>query len=143
MLSLSQADIQEGGETGDHAYSDKAGIELLDKRLKSDTTNFEAMCCRATVLLSQHHFTEGLDQGKKAVKINPNSAFVYGILCDANLELGNYDEAVKMADKMISIRPDIRSYSRISYLREIYGDIPGAISAIKLAVSAGYPGLEQ
>jgi tetratricopeptide (TPR) repeat protein len=143
MLSLSQAYIQEGRETGDHAYYDKAALELLDKILQSDTANFDAMCCRATVLLSQHHFTEGLDQGKKAMKINPNSAFVYGILCDANLELGNYDEAVKMADKMISIRPDIRSYSRISYLREIYGDVPGAIGAIKLAVSAGYPGLEQ
>jgi tetratricopeptide (TPR) repeat protein len=48
-----------------------------------------------------------------------------------------------MADKMTSIRPDLRSYARISYLREIFGDIPGAKSAIKLAVSAGYPGLEQ
>jgi tetratricopeptide (TPR) repeat protein len=143
MLSLSQAYIQEGRETGDHAYYDKAALELLDKILQSDSVNFEAMCCRATVLLSQHHFTEGLEQGKKAMRLNPNSAFVYGILCDANLELGNYDEAVKMADKMMAIRPDIRSYSRISYLREIYGDIPGAIAAIKLAVSAGYPGLEQ
>ena len=48
-----------------------------------------------------------------------------------------------MADKMTATRPDLRSYARISYLREIFGDIPGAISAIKLAVSAGYPGLEQ
>jgi tetratricopeptide (TPR) repeat protein len=44
---------------------------------------------------------------------------------------------------MISIRPDIRSYSRISYLREIYGDIPGAIEAMKLAVDAGSPGTES
>ena len=44
---------------------------------------------------------------------------------------------------MVSVRPDIRSYSRISYLREIYGDMPGSIFAIKLAVAAGYPGLEQ
>jgi tetratricopeptide (TPR) repeat protein len=64
-------------------------------------------------------------------------------MCDANVELGKYEEAVKMADKMISIRPDNRSYARVSYLREIYGDMPGAIQAMKLAVSAGYPGLEQ
>jgi len=43
---------------------------------------------------------------------------------------------------MDSIRPDIRSYSRISYLREIYGDYPGAIEAMKLAVSAGGAGDE-
>jgi len=95
------------------------------------------------VLLSQHHFSEGLEVAKKAQPLNPNSAFIYGIMCDAYVELGNYKEAVKQSDKMISIRPDIRSYSRISYLREIHGDLRGAIDAAKLAVSAGYPGLEQ
>jgi len=43
---------------------------------------------------------------------------------------------------MISIRPDLRSYSRVSYLREIYGDYPGAIQAMKMAVDAGAPGDE-
>lgn len=143
MLALSQAYIQEGRETGDHGYYDKAALELLDKILESEPDNFDALCCKATVLLSQHHFEEGLTVAQKALPLNPNSAFIYGILCDANLELGRYDNAVIMADKMISIRPDIRSYSRVSYLREIHGDMPGAISAIKLAVSAGYPGLEQ
>lgn len=143
MLALSQAYIQEGRETGDHGYYDKAALELLDKVLEAQPDNFDAMCCKATVLLSQHHFAEGLEVAQKALPLNPNSAFVYGILCDANLELGNYDNAVKMADKMVSIRPDIRSYSRVSYLREIYGDTQGAIAVMKLAVSAGYPGLEQ
>jgi tetratricopeptide (TPR) repeat protein len=143
MLALSQAYIQEGRETGDHGYYDKSALELLDKVLENEPKNFEALCCKATVLLSQHHFAEGLTMAQQALPINPNSAFIYGILCDANLELGNYEAAVTMADKMVSIRPDIRSYARISYLRELYGDLPGAIKAMKLAVSAGYPGLEQ
>jgi tetratricopeptide (TPR) repeat protein len=60
-------------------------------------------------------------------------------LVDANVEIGNYAEAVKYSDKMISIRPDLRSYSRISYLREIYGDLPGSIASMKLAINAGAP----
>lgn len=143
MLALSQAYIQEGRETGDHGYYDKAALDLLDKILKAEPQNFDALCCKATVLLSQHHFTEGLEVATTALPLNPNSAFIYGILCDANLELGNYDNAVTMADKMISLRPDIRSYSRVSYLREIYGDIPGSIAVMKMAVASGYPGLEQ
>ncbi len=143
MLSLAQAYIQEGRETGDHAYYDKAALDLLDKIIENAPANFEALCCKATVLLSQHHFAEGVRVAQRALPINPNSAFVYGVMCDAHLELGQYEEAVKMADKMVSIRPDIRSYSRVSYLREIYGDMTGAIGAIKLALSAGYPGLEQ
>ena len=43
---------------------------------------------------------------------------------------------------LVSIRPDLKSYSRISYLREIYGDYPGAAQAMKMAVDAGAPGDE-
>ncbi len=43
---------------------------------------------------------------------------------------------------MVTARPDLRSYSRISYLREIHGDMPGAIEAMKLAVAAGVPAEE-
>ncbi len=56
--------------------------------------------------------------------------------------MGHYDSAVANADRMVSMRPDIRSYSRISYLREIYGDYHGAIEAMKMAVDAGGPGDE-
>lgn len=142
-LKLAAAYIEEARITGDHGYYDPATIELLDDVLKANPKNFEALCYKATVLLSQHHFAEGLAIASEAVKINPNNAYVYGIMCDANLELGKYQEAVNMADKMVGIRPDIRSYLRISYLREIYGDYKGAIQATKLAVSSGYPGLEQ
>jgi len=142
-LKLAQIYIQEARVTGDHLYYDKAAIELFDEVISVEPKNFDALCGKATVLLSQHHFSEGLAIANEALPINPQSAFVYGLMCDANVELGNYDAAVKMADKMVSVRPDARSYSRISYLREIMGDYKGAIEAAKLAVSAGYPGLEQ
>jgi tetratricopeptide (TPR) repeat protein len=143
MLQLAQAYIQEARITGNHAWYDKASLELLERILGREPRNFDALCCKATVLLSQHHFTEGLSVAQSAMKINPHNAFIYGLLCDAYVELGNYKEAVKMSDKMISIRPDIRSYARVSYLREIHGDRAGAIEAMKLAVASGYPGLEQ
>ncbi|HTF03062.1 MAG TPA: tetratricopeptide repeat protein [Bacteroidia bacterium] len=143
MVQLAQAYIQESRVTGDHAFYDKAALDMTDKVLAVEPNNFEALCCQGTVLLSQHHFADALVVAQKAQQVNPASAFVYGMLCDANVELGNYEEAVKMCDKMVSLRPDTRSYSRVSYLREIHGDIPGAIEAMKLAVAAGYAGLEQ
>lgn len=142
-LQLSQAYIQEARITGDHGYYDAAALELLDDIVKNEPKNFDALCCKATVLLSQHHFTEGLLVAQQALPLNPDNAFIYGLMCDAYVEIGNYKEAVKVCDKMISIRPDIRSYARVSYLREIHGDLNGSIGAAKLAVAAGYPGLEQ
>lgn len=143
LLLLSKEFMQEGRITGDYSYYNKAALDLINKVLAKDANNFEAICLKSMVYLSQHRFADGKAVAMDAVKSNPYNSFVYGLLCDANVELGSYDEAVKMADKMVNIRPDIRSYSRVSYIREIYGDMPGAIQAIQMAISAGFPGQED
>ncbi|WP_460552137.1 tetratricopeptide repeat protein [Hymenobacter daeguensis] len=142
-LLLAQAYMQEARVTGDHPYYDGAAMELLEEVLQKEPENFEAMCCKASLCLTQHHFAQGLGIAEQARQLNPNSGFVYGLLTDANVEMGHYDEAVKMADKMNAIRPDLAAYARASYLREIYGDVPGAIQAMDMAAKAGYIGLEQ
>src|SRR5688572_15692815 len=76
-LALAQGFMQEARITGDHGYYDKAALELLEEVLKAEPENFEALCCQATVLLSQHHFSEGLEVALKARKINPHNSFVY------------------------------------------------------------------
>ncbi len=53
----------------------------------------------------------------------------------------SYDEAVKMADKMVSIRPDLRSYARVSYLREIHGDVGGTPRAMTQPCADGARGV--
>ncbi|MEO8087027.1 MAG: tetratricopeptide repeat protein [Bacteroidota bacterium] len=142
-LKLTYAYIQEGRTSGNHAYYDKAALALCDEILSKEKENYEAICAKATVLLSQHHFAEAKPLAEKAITINKYNATAYGILTDSYVELGDYDKAISTTDKMVSIRPDIRSYSRVSYLREIMGDTHGAIEAMKLAVSSGYPGYEQ
>jgi tetratricopeptide (TPR) repeat protein len=142
-LLLAEAYMQEGRVTGNHPYYDAAAMQLLQEVLKAEPESFEALCCQASLSLTQHHFSQGLALAEQAQAINPNSGYVYGLLTDANVELGHYDQAVKMADKMNQVRPDLTAYARVSYLREIHGDLPGAIQAMDMAVKAGYPGLEQ
>ena len=143
LVALSAIYLQEARSSGNFSYYDKAALNCINKVLEKDAVNFEALTFKATIFLSQHHFAEGLKLASQIQKTYSYNAFIYGILTDANVELGNYKAALDDADKMVSIRPDIRSYSRISYLREIYGDIPGAIEAMKLAVDAGAPGSES
>jgi tetratricopeptide (TPR) repeat protein len=141
-LALVAIFIQEARVTGNYVYYDKAAMKYVNDVLKADSTNFDALTFKALIYLSQHHFADGLAIAKKAREINPYNAFIYGMVVDGNVEMGNYDSAVANSDKMVSIRPDLRSYSRISYLREIYGDYPGAIEAMKMALAAGAPGDE-
>ena len=138
--------MQEARITGEHPYYYPAALKILDhviaQKPAKKQMHFQALVSKASVYLSQHEFEKALEISKEALKIENYDAQVYGALCDANVELGNYEEAVKMADKMVSIRPDLRSYSRVSYLRELHGDYKGSIEAMKLAVSAGLPGDE-
>ncbi len=138
--------MQEARITGEHPYYYPAALKILDhviaQKPKKKQLHFQALVSQASVYLSQHEFEKALEVSEEALKMEDYDAQVYGALCDANVELGNYEEAVKMADKMVSIRPDLRSYSRVSYLRELHGDYKGAIEAMKLAVSAGLPGDE-
>jgi tetratricopeptide (TPR) repeat protein len=138
-LALAALYVQEARVTGNYAYYDVAAMQQVDRVLEQEPDNFEALLYKALIHLSQHHFAEGLAVAKKAEQINPYNAFVHGILIDGYVEMGQYNEAVEGAEKMISIRPDLTSYSRIAYLREIHGDLPGAIEAMKLAVDAGEP----
>lgn len=142
-LALASLYIQEGRATGDYQYYDEAALKYIDGVLSAEPQNFEALILKSLVQLSQHHFAEGLQTAQKAKTINPYNSYVYGLIIDGNVEMGNYAAAVENSDTMVSIRPDLRSYSRIAYLREIHGEMKGAIEAMKMAVDAGFPGEES
>jgi tetratricopeptide (TPR) repeat protein len=142
IIALANYYILEARTTGNYAYYDKAAMKLVNDLLKTDARNFEALTLKSLVYLSQHHFADGLATAQQARGIIPYNAFVQGILVDGNVEMGNYDSALACAQTMMAIRPDLRSYARASYLREIYGDYSGAIEAMKMAVDAGAAGDE-
>jgi tetratricopeptide (TPR) repeat protein len=104
---------------------------------------FQAYTLQSSILLNYHQFKDALQSAEKGLAINDHSSGIYGALVDANVELGNYDLAVRYCDRMLSLRPDLRSYSRASYLRQIYGQNAGAIQAMNMAVEAGMPGAEN
>ena len=142
LIAIVNLYILEARATGNYPYYDKAAMKYVNDVLAVEPDNFQALNLKSLLYLSQHHFADGLAMAEKAEKINPYNAFLYGTLVDGHVEMGHYDSAVASAEKMMSIRPDLRSYSRASYLREIYGDYPGAIEAMKAAIEAGAPGNE-
>jgi tetratricopeptide (TPR) repeat protein len=146
-IKLAHLFIQEARVTGEHGHYYPAALTLTKEVLSLPTldnnTKFSALATKAGVELSQHDFTTALETGKAAIKINPYNAQIYGVMVDAYVELGKYKEALAFADKMVAIRPDLRSYSRVSYLREIHGDIIGAKQAMEMAINAGYPGHDE
>jgi tetratricopeptide (TPR) repeat protein len=142
-LKLASLYIQEARETGNYVYYDMAAMSQINKVLAIEPSNFNGLVFKALIQMSQHHFADGLVTAQKAREINPYNAYIYGLLVDGNVEMGRYDSAVVYADKMVGVRPDLTSYSRVSYLREIYGDYLGSIKAMKMAVETGGAGDEH
>lgn len=147
ILELAQLFTVEARITGEHGHYYPAAQQLLQDQLKKpdlpQDLRFMSLTTLAGVELSQHEFQQALETGLQALKINPYNAQIYGVLVDAYVELGQYPEAIAMADQMVAIRPDIRSYARISYLREIYGMVDESLEAMQMAVLAGSPGSEE
>jgi tetratricopeptide (TPR) repeat protein len=138
---LGLAQLQRVRESGDLSLYGKAESAFAEA-LARDPQQFDALVGQGQLALARHQFADALRWGERASAVNPFSAHPYGIMGDAHVELGQYDAAVAAIQKMVDTRPDLNSYSRVSYLRELHGDADGAIAAMRQAVEAGAPGSE-
>lgn len=132
---LGLAYLQKAREVGDPVYYSKAEA-VLKRALELDPNNFEALDGLGSLALSRHQFSQALEWGEKAHKLKPNQSYNYGIIADAQIELGRYEEAAQTIQQMVDLRPDISSYSRVSYIRELYGQYDSAVEAMQMAVRA-------
>src|SRR4051794_2284777 len=133
LTSLAAGYLQRARETGDPTYYNLAE-QALNKSLALKPDDVNALVAKGSLMLSRHQFSDALAQGEKILGITKHSASVYGLIADAQVELGMYDQAVDTLQTMVNIRPDLSSYARVSYIRELYGDTQGAIDEMKLAV---------
>ncbi|HXD12412.1 MAG TPA: tetratricopeptide repeat protein [Anaerolineales bacterium] len=139
---LGLAYLQKARETGDPSYYQKAE-ESLDQSIKHQAADYVTVSGMGALALARHQFHSALEWGERARQLNPTRTYSYGILADAQIELGQYDEAVETLQTMVDLRPDMSSYSRISYLRELNGDIDGALELMQRAVDSGTPNSES
>ena len=139
---LGLAYLQKARETGDPTYYQKTQ-EALDKGLSFQPDDYVSISAKGALALARHDFHGALEWGEKAKQINPDRTYAYGVVADAQIELGQYKEAIQTLQTMVDLRPDMSSYSRISYMRELHGDIPGAVEMMQLAVDSGTPNAES
>lgn len=130
--------VRSSGDAADYTRADQA----LSAALKREPNQVDALVGKGILALALHDFAGALVWAEQARAINPFRPDILGIMTDAHVELGQYDEAVTVLQEMIDMRPDLSSYSRMAYVRELYGDVDGAIEAMQTATEIGWPGDE-
>ncbi|TML20942.1 MAG: tetratricopeptide repeat protein [Actinobacteria bacterium] len=126
---------QRARETGDPAYYTKSD-GVLRRALSLQPNDLFATSGLGSLALSRHRFRDALALGRRAHTISPSTARNYGVIGDALVELGRYREAFAAYDRMGALKPSLASYARIGHARELLGDVPGAIQAMRLALDA-------
>jgi pentatricopeptide repeat protein len=136
QTALAQAYLQRVRETGDASYYAKAD-RLLTRARSLRPGDPGVLAVSGTLALARHDFAGALRDGQAAHRAAPASAYPYGILVDSLVELGRYREAIAALQRMIDLQPSLAAYARVSYVRELSGDLDGAARAMRLAVAAG------
>ena len=114
--------------------------DTLKTSFEISPNNFDGERIRVWLLLGKHEFAAAREEGTKLNKRMPDDVMVYGFLTDANAELGNYKEAEDACQMMLNIRPgNLPGLSRAAYLRELFGDVDGALDLMNMALQSTPP----
>src|SRR6059058_3563195 len=127
-------------ETSDVTFYAQAQ-DALGKSFEISPANFDGERTAVWLLLGRHEFPAALEKAKELNKKAPDDVMLYGFLTDANVEIGNYDDAEKAAQWMLDLRPgNLPGTTRAAYLRELFGDVDGALELMNMAYQSTPPG---
>ncbi len=131
--ALGIAYVQQVRNTSDPSTYPLAEAALARSLEVRPTGSPEVFLGIGTLAAERHDFARALRWGRRAARIAPFDADVYGLLGDAQLELGRYRAAFRTFQRMVDTRPDVASYGRVSYVFELRGNARGAIAAMRAA----------
>ena len=133
---LAGAYLQKARETGDPSFYVRAD-GVLDRALARGPADPAELVEAAVLAAGRHDFDGALRFAERARALAPDSIAALPIMVDALVELGRYGEAERTLQQLIDRKPTLAAYARVSYFRELHGDLAGAADAMARAVSAG------
>lgn len=138
--------LQHARETGSADYIELA-TRAAHRSLASvpEVRNAGGLATLAQAEFAAHEFTAARDHAIRLTELDPGRTYPYGLLCDALIELGDYDEAARVLKRMEGVKSGINEGSetrraRLAFLR---GDVAGArrhlTNALALALNLPVP----
>ena len=136
---LATALIRRAEETSDTSFYTQAE-DAIKKSEELAPNNFDTEKIRVAILLGEHEYPAALEAAKALNRRVPDDVMVYGLLTDANIELGNYSDAENAAQWMLNLRPgNLPALIRAARLRELFGDAEGAYELMEMASQSTSP----
>ena len=129
-----RAEATGNGEDYDLALSE------LDKAEELAPGSLDLLAARAATLLSRHRFAEARATAEEGLKRKAESPDFIGIAGDGALQTGDLEAADSYYRRLTELEPKkAASWSRLSQLAELRGDLNEAAALMEKAINAGYP----
>jgi tetratricopeptide (TPR) repeat protein len=123
-------------ETGDPGFYSRAE-RAFRAALRRDPSSVDGLVGAGTLAGFRHDFAEQLRLGLQARQAAPELVRPLTVIADAQVELGRYGDAARTIQRLVNLKPSLPAYARVSYFRELHGDLDGAVQAMRFAISAG------
>jgi tetratricopeptide (TPR) repeat protein len=124
--------------TADPSYYPKADGAFAESMKIEPVGNALALTGLATLAAARHDFVGAEKLARQSKAINPYGAVNQGVLSDALIEQGRYDEAGIELQKMLDLKPGVPSLTRASYYFELRGEPVAAAAVLNRAASIAY-----
>ena len=131
--ALGTAYLDEAVATANPAYYSKADGAFGRSLEIRPAENAAAVTGQAALAASRHDFSAALKLARASQRLNSYSAANQAVLVDALVELGHYAKAEVELQRMVDLKPSVPAFTRVSYYRELHGDIAGARDALEKA----------
>jgi tetratricopeptide (TPR) repeat protein len=137
---LGEAYVRQARETGDITAYQRAQT-AFDRALALFPDDRSAQAGRASVRFSLHDFTGALALARDVYAADPGATSALATIGDADLAIGNYDEARTAYGRLADAAPGASVLSREAHLDELGGNIDRAVELMKQteALSAASP----
>ncbi len=111
--------------------------DAIKLALKLEPQNVQALVLRGMAHQYDHEFEKARDLAERALKIGAETLLAHLLLGDAQLELGNYDQAIAAYQAAVDLRPNLQSYNRAAHIAWLQGDMETAVEWLDMAIDAG------
>src|SRR5262245_30952623 len=132
--ALGSAYIEQGRVTADPTYYPKAEGALRRSLKLHPAGNPAALVGLGALANSRHEFATARDLARRALRTDPYFADAYGVLADAQTQLGHATAATAAIQHMLDLRPGLAAYARASYDLELQGRLAGASALMRRAL---------
>lgn len=140
LATLGIAYVEQARITGDPTRYGLADGVLASSFDANDDDNFLAYAGLAAVAAARHDFATAERHALSGLDINPANATLWGVLSDAQIQLGKYDDGFASVERMGDLVPDIASITRSAYVAELTGDSEETRRLMQRALDEAFTG---